>query len=257
MDKVYEYGWWLPPDVSVHGAAIDQIIILMHWFMLVLFVGWGAFFVYMLVRFRARPGLAADYHGIQTHFSTYIEVAVVVVEVILLVGLSIPVWAELKVDPPSPKDAEVVARIVGEQFAWNVHYPGPDGKFGKTDVSLVNGNNPLGMVPGDADGQDDVTTINHFHFPVGKKVLVHLTSKDVIHSFSMPVMRVKQDAIPGMTVPLWFEAKDTGEFEIGCAQLCGLGHYRMKGFFKVETPEEFEAWLAEQAKANEGTDSYY
>jgi cytochrome c oxidase subunit 2 len=257
MDKVHEYGWWLPPDISVHGAAIDQIIMLLHWFMLVLFVGWGAFFAYTLFKFRARRGRVADYHGIQTHFSTYIEVGVVVVEVIILVGLSIPVWAELKVDPPTPKEADVVARIVGEQFAWNVHYPGPDGKFGKTDVSRVDGSNPLGLVPDDPAGNDDVTTINQFHFPVGKKVLVHLTSKDVIHSFWMPTMRVKQDAIPGTTVPVWFEAKETGEFEITCAQLCGLGHYRMKGFFKVETPEEFTSWLAEQAKSSEEGDSIY
>jgi len=151
----------------------------------------------------------------------------------------------------------VVVRVVGEQFAWNVHYPGPDGKFGKTDVSLVSSENPLGLVSGDEAAKDDITTINQFHFPVGKKVLVYLTSKDVIHSFNLPVMRVKQDAIPGQTIPVWFEATGTGQFEIACAQLCGLGHYRMKGFFSIDTPDQYAAWLKEQSKAGSFQKSYY
>jgi cytochrome c oxidase subunit 2 len=256
MEK-FEYGWWLPPDISTHGADIDNIISLLHWFMLVLFVGWGVFMIYTIIRFRARPGHKADYHGVRTHLSSYIETMVAVVEVIILVGLSIPVWAEVKSNPPTPEEADVVVRVVGEQFAWNVHYPGPDGVFGKTDIALVNSNNPLGIDQSDPHAKDDVTTINQFHFPVGKTVLVNLTAKDVIHSFWLPIMRVKQDAIPGTTVPLWFEATETGEAEITCAQLCGLGHYRMKGYFSVDTPEEYDAWLAEQAEAASFEDDYY
>jgi cytochrome c oxidase subunit 2 len=251
------YGWWLPPDISVHGHEIDTIITLLHWFMALLFVGWGAFLVYTIIKFRARDGHKADYHGVKTHASTYVEGFIALVEVIFLVFLSIPVWAAVKGEPPLPADADLHVRIVAEQFAWNVHYPGPDGKFGKTDIALVSGSNPLGLVAGDEAGKDDITTINQFHFPVGKQILVDLTAKDVIHSFGMPVMRVKQDAIPGMTVPVWFEAKETGQFEIACAQLCGLGHYRMKGFFTVETEEEFDAWLTEQAAASSFEDDYY
>ncbi len=248
---------WLPPDISTHGAQIDHIIVVLHWIMLILFVGWGLFMITALVRFRARDGRAADYKGVTNHYSTYIEVAVVIAELVVLVGLSIPVWAAVKGDPPSAGEADVVVRVVAEQFAWNVHYPGADGKFGRTDVNLVDQSNPLGIDGDDAAAADDITTINQFHFPVGKKVLVHLSSKDVIHSFSLPTMRVKQDAIPGMTVPMWFEAKETGQGEIGCAQLCGLGHYRMKGFFSVDTEEDFEAWLAEQAEAASFADDYY
>jgi cytochrome c oxidase subunit 2 len=252
------FGLWLPPDISVHGAGIDQIINLMHWFMLFLFVGWAGFLIFTLIKFRARPGHKADYYGVQTHATSYLEAAIVVVEVVILVGLSIPVWAELKSDPPEPSQADVTVRVVGEQFAWNVHYPGADNKFGKTDASLVDGSNPLGIVWDDVAAKDDIATINQFHFPVGKKVLLSLTSKDVIHSFWMNIMRVKQDAIPGNTVPLWFEAKQTGKGEISCAQLCGLGHYRMKGFFSVDTDEEYAAWLAEQAKSSAGgADDYY
>jgi cytochrome c oxidase subunit 2 len=256
MDK-FEYGWWLPADISTHGAGIDSIINILHWFMLVLFIGWGAFMLFTLIKFRARPGHTADYHGVRTHASSYLEVGIAVVEVIVLVFLSIPVWAQIKTNPPSPSEADLVVRVVGEQFAWNIHYPGADGKFGKTDASLVNGNNPLGIDSSDPAAKDDVTTINQFHFPVNKKVLLNLSSKDVIHSFWMPIMRVKQDAIPGMTVPLWFEAKDTGQAEIACAQLCGLGHYRMKGYFSVDTEEEFDAWMAEQAEASSFEDDYY
>lgn len=257
MDKVYEYGWLLPPNVSTHGADIDRIIIWMQWFMIALFVGWTAFMIYTLIRFRARPGHRADYHGVTTHLSSYVEGAVAAVEIVFLVFLSIPVWADIKAIPPEPGEADVVVRIVAEQFAWNVHYPGADGKFGRTDLSKVDGSNPLGLDRDDPAAADDITTINQFHFPVGKKILVNLTAKDVIHSFSMPVMRIKQDAIPGMTVPVWFEATDTGQFEIACAQLCGLGHYRMKGFFSVDTDEQYAAWLAEQAEAASFEDDYY
>ena len=251
------FGLWLPPDISVHGAGIDQIIILLHWFMLFLFVGWACFLIFTLFKFRARPGQKADYYGVQTHATSYLEAGIVVIEVVILVGLSIPVWAELKSDPPEPTQADVVVRVVGEQFAWNVHYPGADNKFGKADVSLVDGSNPLGIVWDDAAAKDDITTINQFHFPVGKTVLLSLSSKDVIHSFWMNIMCVKQDAIPGNTVPLWFEAKETGKGEISCAQLCGLAHYRMKGFFSVDTDEEYAAWLAEQAESSGGADDYY
>jgi cytochrome c oxidase subunit 2 len=257
MEKAYTYGWWLPPDLSVHGPRIDNIIIWLHWFMLALFVGWGIFMIYTLIKFRARPGHVASYHGVQTHYSTYLEAAVAVIEVIFLVGLSIPVWADIKGAPPEQKNADVVVRVVAEQFAWNIHYPGPDGKFGRTDVALVDQSNPLGIDKSDPAAADDVTTVNQFHFPVHEKVLVNLTSKDVIHSFNMPVMRVKQDAIPGMTVPVWFEGTDTGQFEIACAQLCGLGHYRMKGFFSIDTPEQYAAWLKEQAQASSMEESYY
>ena len=164
----------------------------------------------------------------------------------------------VRVEAMPPENEALVVQVTGEQFAWNVHYPGADGVFGRTDIDLLDlQSNPLGLDRSDPAAKDDVTTINQFHFPVHKKILVNLTSKDVIHSFSLPVMRVKQDAIPGMTVPVWFEAKETGQFEIACTQLCGLGHYRMKGFFSVDTPEKYDAWLKEQAAAANFQGNYY
>ena len=141
-----------------------------------------------------------------------------------------------------------MGRVLGEQLAGNIHYPGGDGIFGRTSIDLGDSEtNPRGLDYDDPYAKDDITTINKLHLPVDKPVIIHLSAKDVIHSFFLPVMRVKQDAIPGMTIPVWFIPNRTGESEIACSQLCGLGHYRMRGFLTVETQEEYDGWLAEQA----------
>jgi heme/copper-type cytochrome/quinol oxidase subunit 2 len=181
------YGWWLPPDVSMHGAKIDQLMSVLHWFMLLLFVGWGAFFIYCLFKYRARPGHSAIYAPVAAIATKYIEGAVVVVEVFLLFALSTPVWLAYKNNPP--KDAEAVhVRLVAEQFAWNFQYPGKDGKFGKTDPSLIGGDNPLGIDPEDKDGKDDSRGQQPAHPRPPADDRRHL-SKDVIHSFNIPCPR--------------------------------------------------------------------
>ncbi|MBI3871945.1 MAG: hypothetical protein HY304_02580 [candidate division Zixibacteria bacterium] len=244
-------GNWLglPLDASAHGARVDNLLGIIHIFMLVLFIGWGVFFTFILFRFRQKKNPKADYAGVKTHASSYLEVAVAIIEVILLVGFSIPLWAKVVVKLPDEKDA-VVLRVVAEQFAWNIHYPGPDGKFGRTDIDSVDAtSNPLGLCRSDPDARDDITTINQLHLPVGKPALIYLSTKDVIHSFSLPVMRVKQDAIPGMRIPVTFMPVVPGDYEIACAQLCGLGHYRMRGFMTIHTPEGFAQWMNEQEAA--------
>jgi len=241
---------WLafPEAASSHAAEIDRMNALTHWLMLVLFVGWGGFFVYTLIRFRGSRQPRADYGGVKSHFTTYVEVSVAVVEALLLVAFSIPAWARRVDDIPSGSDA-VVVRVVAEQFAWNAHYPGADGTFGRTDVKLVAAENPLGLDRTDAAAKDDITTINQLNLPVDRPIVVHLSSKDVIHSFSLLQMRVKQDAIPGVTFPVWFTATRTGDWEINCSQLCGLGHYRMRGFYSIKTQADYDAWLKEEAAA--------
>lgn len=240
MEKYY--GWGLPIDISAHGPAIDRLIYIIHFFMAVLFIGWLTFVILALIRFRARPGHQAVYQA--GHFKTpnYVEVAVALVEGLLLVGFSFPIFSQIKNQMPS-RGRALEVRVVAEQFAWNVHYPGPDGIFGKTDPRLMGAANPVGLDPADPAGKDDVVTVNQMHVPVNQPVIARLSSKDVIHSFGIPVMRVKQDVIPGQVIPVWFEARKSGNFEIACAQLCGLGHYRMRGFFTVETEEAFNAWL--------------
>jgi cytochrome c oxidase subunit 2 len=237
----------LPVEASAHAAEIDHMISLVHWLMLVLFVGWGIFFLYVLFRFRAGANPKASYTGAKGKISKGLEVAVALVEVILLVGYAIPAWARRVRDLPNENEA-VRVRVVGEQFAWNIQYPGPDGKFGRTDIKLVSADNPLGLDRSDPAAKDDVTTINQLNLPVDRPVLIQLSSKDVIHSFGLYEMRVKQDAIPGMTIPVWFVPNRQGEYEITCSQLCGLGHFRMRGFVTIQSQADFTRWFDEQLK---------
>lgn len=253
---------WLPENGSAHGQEIDQLLALMHWLMAVLFVGWSLYFLYVLFRFRAGKNPEASYTGTKSHLSTYVEVGVVVVEVILLLGFAIPAWARW-VTPHSEEANALRVRVVSEQFAWNVQYPGADGVFGSRDIELVDSSNPLGLDQTDPFARDDITTINQLHMPVDRPITVLLSSKDVIHSFSLPTMRVKQDSIPGMEIPIRFTpvlttpeesqlpgcAANQTCWEIACAQLCGLGHYRMRGFYQVHSQESFDAWMAKQVAA--------
>jgi cytochrome c oxidase subunit II len=247
MRKYYGLPMNFPEQASAHAAQLDNLTALVHWLMLVLFVGWGIFFVYALIRFRKGRNPVASYEGAKAHFSTYGEAGVALIEVVLLVVFAVPIWAT-RVNSIPPESQATVVRVVAEQFAWNVHYPGKDGVFGRTDPNLVaTGTNPLGLDPNDPAGKDDVVLLNELHLPVNKPVIIKLTTKDVIHSFFLPQMRVKQDAIPGQVIPIWFEPIKTGQWDIACAQLCGLSHYRMRGSYTVESQADFDKWMADNA----------
>jgi cytochrome c oxidase subunit II len=248
----------LPPLGATHGAQIDSLIGWTHIFMLVLFVGWGAFFTYALIRFRKSRNPVASYGGARSHTSSYLEGGVLVVEMVLLFAFSIPLWAA-RVDHVPPESEALVVHLTAEQFAWNVRYAGPDGVFGRTDVKLIDvQSNPLGLNRSDPAAKDDVTTLNQLYLPANKPIIVKLRSKDVIHSFNVPEFRVKQDAIPGLTIPVWFipdvttaemrtrTGKPEFQYEIACAQLCGLGHYRMRGFVTVLSTDEFQKWMDDE-----------
>jgi len=250
----------LPALASTHGGQIDGLIGWIHLFMLILFVGWGGFLVFVLMRFRRSRHPVANYAGVKSHRSTYMEIGVAVVEAILLFGFAIPMWAA-RVDDIPPRNEALVVQVTAEQFAWNFHYAGPDGVFGRTDIKLLDLQaNPLGLDREDPAAKDDVTTLNQLYLPVNKPIIVRLRSKDVIHSFGVPEFRVKQDAVPGLTIPIWFVANVTTaemrtrkgnpefQYEIACAQLCGLAHYRMRGFVTVVGAEEFQKWLDEKIK---------
>lgn len=239
---------WMPPDYSAHGPELDTLNAYVHWLMLILFVGWGLLFLFMILRFRASKHPKALYHGTHSHLSKWAEIGVFAVECILLFGISIPAWSRWAARPKTAEKAMEI-RIVAEQFAWNIHYPGADGKFGRTDVNHVSSSNPLGIDPSDPNAKDDIATLNQLHLEVNRPVVIRITSKDVIHSFFLPYMRVKQDATPGMEVPVHFTPVKTSgaeTWEIACAQLCGLGHYRMKGQFQVHTAQDFAKWMSEQ-----------
>lgn len=251
----------MPFMAAAHGEEIDQLMVYVHVLMFLLFVGWSLYFVWALFRFRRNRNPKATYTGVKGKVAKGVEWGVIAAEAILLAAFSIPIWSERVDDFPAEEESTVV-RVIGEQFAWNVHYPGVDGQFGRTAAELVDTqNNPVGLDRKDPAAADDVVTLNQLHLPVDKPVIVHLSAKDVIHGFMLNEFRVKQDAIPGLDHPLWFvptvttaEMRErTGDpeytYEIACAQLCGLGHYRMKGFLTVETQEEFDAWLASQVRA--------
>lgn len=261
----------LPELASAHGGALDALNGYVHVLMVILFIGWGALFVYMLWRFRAKKNPKATHAGPRTKASSYVEGGVALAEAILLIGFSIPLWYS-RVDAfPTAAENPVEVRAIGEQFAWNIHYPGPDGIFGRSAPELVDQqSNPLGLDADDPNGADDVTTLNQLHLPVDRPAIVHLSSKDVIHSFMLNEFRTKQDAIPGMSIPVHFVPTVTTEemrertgdpeyqYEIACAQLCGLGHYRMRGFLTIHTQDGYDEWLASQATPEgEGGDAFW
>lgn len=245
MDWVKLFG--MPINAAAHGARIDSMMGLIHVVMAVLFIGWGFFFVFCLVRFRKGANPKASYHGVKNHVSSYLEAAIAIVEAVILVALAFPIWSDLKAEAPSETDASVVVvSVIAQQFAWNIHYPGADRVFGRRDINLVKDDNVWGLDRTDPAAKDDILTINQLNLPVGKQALVKLTSQDVIHSFFLPQMRVKQDAIPGMEIPVYFTPTATGNWEIACAQLCGLGHYRMRGFLNIQSDADYATWMAEQ-----------
>ncbi|HEY5345315.1 MAG TPA: hypothetical protein VIK62_03110 [Verrucomicrobiae bacterium] len=233
----------LPELASSTGQAVDDLIVYTHWLMLVLFIGWITYFGYVLFRFNNSRNKKADYEGSKSKIPTYVEYAIVGIEAVLLLGLAIPLWGKNVSHFPTPAESTVV-QIVAQQFAWNARYPGPDGKFGHQDMKLVAENNVFGIDPTDPAGQDDIQILNEIHVPVNKPVLIYLSSKDVIHSLKLVAMRVTQDAIPGLRIPLTFTPTKIGRYQIECAQLCGAGHAAMAGgFLVVQSPEDYAAWL--------------
>jgi len=247
-----------PYNASAHGAAIDNMMYIIHIFMLVLFIGWSIFFIYTLFRFRAGKNPKGQHAEPKTKIHKQLEIVVILIEVILLVAFSIPLYAKRVAKSEFPKPSEAVTvRMLGEQFKWHFHYPGPDGVFGKSSVDLVDSqSNPLGL-DRDSEGAADDVYSPIMYGVVDKPMLIQLTSRDVIHCLSLPNMRVKQDAMPGMMTPVWFTPILAGDYEIACAQLCGLGHSTMRGEFKVKTAEEYQTWLDEEvAKLSEEFDDF-
>ena len=237
----------MPPNFSEHGYQIDHIIEFCHWFMAVLFLGWLAYFTYVLIRFHQSRNPKADHEGVRSGISTHLEFSVVLIETVLLVGFAVPLWAKRVNQFPDTRES-ILVHAVGQQFNWTFHLPGPDGVFGRRDLSLVTTSNPLGRDPDDPAGKDDLEVPGELHVPVNRSIIVELSSKDVIHNFALPSMRIAQDAIPGSIIPMWFKPLKTGTYEVVCGQLCGLGHYSMKGSLVVDSPEDYQAWLKERAQ---------
>jgi len=235
---------WLPPLASEHGAGIDLML-------RYLLICAGALLVlghlalgYMLWRFGGQPRvsfrMATPKQERTWSFIPIILMTLIAEGGVFVIGL--PVWG--KYYGPSPADA-VTVDIVAEQFAWNIRYAGKDGVFGRTSPNLMSLDNPTGLDASDPASHDDIPSIGLMYLPVNRPARIRLRAKDVLHSFYLPFQRVKQDVVPGMAIQVWFVPTQTGDFEIACAELCGFGHYQMRGLLRVVSEEEFEKQLQE------------
>ncbi|MES2709559.1 MAG: hypothetical protein V4726_23380 [Verrucomicrobiota bacterium] len=228
---------------SEHGPMVDHMLELVHWFMLVLGVGWGIYLVIAIWRGYHKRSPKANYHGVQSHASSHIEIGVIIVEIILLMGFAFPLWANRVDEFPNP---DVKIKAFAEQFAWNFQYAGADGKLGTTDRFLISGQNPVGIDPEDPNGWDDFIS-GSLTLPKGGKIEINVTSKDVIHNLALPVMRIAQDADPGKESRMWFVPTKIGKSEIICGQLCGPSHGNMKSIMEIVADDKaFKGWMNEQ-----------
>jgi len=234
-----------PSNSSQHGEQVDQMNAVIHWLMIVLFVGWTTYFLICLFKFWHKRNAKASYTGVKNHVSTHLEIGVVIVEAVFLLGFAFPLWAErtdtfervVANDPDAPR-----VRVIGQQYSWTYHYPGNDGIFGRTDNSMITGDNSLGIDPIDPNGDDDFISTSILRLPVHRNTILQVSSKDVIHNFAIVPMRIQQDCIPGSEIPMWFRPVEKMETFVVCAQLCGEAHANMKGSMEVIDANEYFAW---------------
>jgi cytochrome c oxidase subunit 2 len=226
---------------------LDAVLVDVHWHVLAIFVLWSATFVTALVRFRERTHPTPRAKTAGAFWPALAIAAVITGNAVLLGARALPAWRARMTTPPSGA-ALLEVRITSEQFAWNIHYPGPDGRLGRSDASLISASNPIGIDRTDPAAADDIGLQNVLMLPLDRPVLIHLTSRDVVHGFTLPEMRVQHDATPGMTTTTWFTPTKAGQWQIVCSQLCGLGHYRMHGAYRVLPQEDWNRWLAGEVK---------
>jgi len=238
---LYNRNYWMPEAISEAAHRIDGGIVLTLAITGVAFFAAQILLGIFIFRYRERGEGRARY----VHGNNLIEIGGMVVTTVVFVSLAIAgqrVWASVHLTE-SPPDA-VRIEVVAEQFVWNIHYPGPDGIMGRTAPRYYERiGNTVGIAPDDPAGADDLIAINNVAVPVNTPVELTLKSKDVLHGFFVPQLRIKQDAVPGLAVPLRFTATKVGEYEIACAELCGLAHYRMRALLKVMEPNDYRAWL--------------
>jgi cytochrome c oxidase subunit 2 len=223
------FGMWLPRDVSDSGYKIDGLFFFILGLTGVVFIATEVVLFWFLWKYDAATNREPVKY---THGSHNLEIIWTILPAATLLFIAIyqmHAWADSKISRP---DVPVTARVIARQFEWRLVYPGPDGKL---------------------DTPDDIHDVNDLHVPVDETVLIELVSEDVLHDFFLPNLRVKQDAVPGMAIPVWFKARDTGIFDLVCAELCGWGHYKMKGRLTVESRSQFDAWLAAKAAEQNAT----
>ncbi len=239
--------FWLPPLASEHGAGIDKMFRYLYVTVGALFLIGHVVLGYFIFRFSRQRQISFRLGTLKSERNWSLIPAVVMAAIaeggILVLGL--PVWA--KVYDSSAPPQSVMIEVTAEQFAWNIRYPGKDGVFGRTDPKLITLDNALGLDAKDQAAKDDIQILNEIWAPVNVPVRIRLRSKDVIHSFFLPNFRFKQDVVPGLTTEFWFVPTLAGTFEIACTELCGIGHYQMRGLFHVLPQQQFDQWLSERS----------
>jgi cytochrome c oxidase subunit 2 len=226
---------WVPALKSDRGA-IDESMMITLLVTGFVFIVTNLLLAYVAWRFEDVPGAKAgfwhDNHKLEV---TWTAITAGIMGCFLFSALNL--WAKIQSPPPA---GALLVEVTGQQFAWNVRYPGKDGVFGKTDLTQASQDNPIGLVSSDPAAADDIILLNQLYLPMGRPVRIQVKSVDVVHSFFLPNFRVKQDAVPGMTSELWFTPTALGDYDIACAQHCGLGHFRMKGQIHIVDPGKFD-----------------
>ncbi|HXM82840.1 MAG TPA: c-type cytochrome [Burkholderiales bacterium] len=231
--------WYFTPIAS-NWSAMDDTISITFWVTGFVFVAINLFMAYAVIRYRYRKGKRAHYEPENKKLEAWLT-GLTTVGVAAMLAPGLFVWAKF-VDVP--KDAAVF-EAVGQQWNWSFRFPGKDGKLGIVDVRYVSDKNPFGMNPDDPNGQDDVLVASpELHLPIGKPVKALLRSIDVLHDFAVPQFRAKMDLVPGLVTYIWFTPTRTGKFDLLCNELCGIGHFVMRGKVVVEEEREFQAWLS-------------
>lgn len=231
--------WWFTPIASNWGS-IDDTISITFWVTGFVFVAVNLFMAYCVLRYRHRKGARAHYEPENKKLELWlIGLTTLGISALLVPGLV--VWAKFV---NVPENATVI-EVIAQQWHWSFRFPGKDGVLGTVNSRLVSDANPFGMNPDDPNGLDDVLiSSQEVHLPIGKPVKVLLRSKDVLHNFAVAQFRVKMDMLPGMVTSLWFTPTRTGKFDILCQELCGIGHFAMRGKFVVEEEGAYQKWLS-------------
>jgi cytochrome c oxidase subunit 2 len=233
--------WWTP--IASNWSYIDHTLVITFWITGFVFAAVVLFMAYCVFRFRHREGAHAHYEPESRRLELWLTIVTAVgVAAMLTPGLF--VWHRFVTVPDEATDVEVVA----QQWQWSYRLPGEDGRLGLSDSRLIGPDNPLGVDPDDPAGADDVIVeASDLHLPIDRPVKVLLRSIDVLHDFYVPEFRAKMDMVPGMVTYFWFTPTRTGEFEVLCAELCGVGHAFMRGYVYVDSEDDYQAWLGEQS----------
>ncbi|NQX90189.1 MAG: cytochrome c oxidase subunit II, partial [Halioglobus sp.] len=232
--------WWLTP-LAADWGEIDFTIDVTLYITAVVFIAVNLFMAWCVYRYRYKPDQRAHYEPENKKLETWLTV-ITSVGVIAMLAPGLVVWARFI---EVPEDALQV-EVLGAQWQWNFRLPGKDGILGEADNKYIDPDNPFGMNPNDPAGLDDVLIeSNELHLPIEQPVEVLLRSKDVLHDFAVPQFRVKMDLVPGMVTYAWFKPTKKGRYDILCMELCGIGHYAMRGYVEVDDQETYDAWVAE------------